>query len=66
MPTGFPQTSMGIGRFGVLPPNATTPRGGNYQSTEAAGEAPWYASGPFWVVVFLVVGYVLVFQTLKG
>jgi hypothetical protein len=28
-------------------------------------EAPWYASGPFWVLVFLVVGYLLVFQTLK-
>jgi hypothetical protein len=67
MPTGFPQTSMGVGRFGAIPPNATTPRGASIQSpTEAGVERPWYASGPFWVLVFLAVGYILVFQTLKG
>jgi hypothetical protein len=66
MPTGFPQASMGVGRFGVVPPNANAPRGSNPQSAEAAGEPAWYASGPFWVLVFLVVGYILVFQTLKG
>lgn len=66
MPIGIPQSSMGIGRFGVIPPNASAPRGNNPQSSEAAGDRPWYASGPTWVVVFLVVGYILVFQTLKG
>lgn len=65
--TGFPQSSMGVGRLGVIPPNATAPGGSNPQSATGSGvERPWYASGPFWVLVFLVVGYVLVFQTLKG
>jgi hypothetical protein len=55
------------GRFGVIPPNATTPRGSNPANpTDAGVEVPWYASGPIWVLVFLAVGYVLVFQTLKG
>jgi hypothetical protein len=64
---GIPQTSTGIGRFGVTPPNASSPRVGNTQSpTDAGVEVPWYASGPAWVLVFLVVGYILVFQTLKN
>lgn len=64
---GIPQTSTGIGRFGVTPPNASMPGGGNRQSSTDAGvDVPWYASGPTWVLVFLVVGYILVFRTLKG
>lgn len=64
-PIGIPQTSMGYaGRFGAG--NAVAPSGANPQSASAAGETPWYAGGPFWVLVFLVVGYILVFQTLKG
>jgi hypothetical protein len=55
------------GRFGGMTPNATMPRGSNPTNTVDAGvDVPWYASGPVWVLVFLVVGYVLVFQTLKG
>lgn len=64
---GFPQSSMGVGRFGQTPPNASAPRGNASANPVQAGvEVPWYASGPVWVVVFLVVGYILVFQTLKG
>ena len=63
---GIPGSSTGIGRFGVTPPNAYRPGGSNPQSPSDAGaEAPWYASGPTWVIVFLVVGYILVVQTLK-
>jgi hypothetical protein len=63
---GIPQTSTGIGRFGVSPPNGTAPRVGNTQSpTDAGVDVPWYASGPVWVIVFLAVGYILVVQTLK-
>jgi hypothetical protein len=65
-PGGFPQRAMKGGRLGGRPPNATAPSGSNPQSAQAAGERTWYASGPFWVIVFLVAGYVLVFQTLKG
>jgi hypothetical protein len=55
------------GRFGAMVPNATMPRGNKPSSpTDAGVDVPWYASGPVWVLVFLVVGYVLVFQTLKG
>lgn len=63
---GISQASMGVGRFGVTPPNATQPSGSRPQSSEAAGDVPWYASGPVWVLIFLIVGYILVFQTLKG
>jgi hypothetical protein len=64
---GIPHNSTGIGRFGVVPPNASAPRGANPASpTDAGVSVPWYASGPVWVLVFLAVGYVLVFQTLKG
>jgi len=64
---GVRQSSMGVGRFGVTPPNGIAPGGYNLQSpTEAGVETPWYASGPVWVLVFLVVGYILVFQTLKS
>ena len=64
---GIPHTSTGVGRFGVMPPNASMPRGNNPSSPSDSGaEVPWYASGPVWVLVFLGVGYVLVFQTLKG
>ena len=53
----------GINRFGVVgPANSVAPAGGNRVTSST--ETPWYASGPFWVLVFLVVGYVLVFQTL--
>jgi hypothetical protein len=54
----------GIGRFGVSgPANSAAPAGQN--RVTSSQETPWYASGPFWVLVFLVVGYILVFQTLK-
>ena len=59
------RTSM-IGRFGVIPSNSSMPSGSNPQNSEEAGDVPWYESGPVWVLVFLVVGYILVFRTLKG
>lgn len=65
MQTGIPQSSLGIGRFGVTVPNRMAPSGSNPQDTSEV-ETPWYASGPVWVLLFLVVGYILVFQTLKG
>lgn len=65
---GIPRTSMGFGgRFGMTPPNATAPGGSAMASPVQAGvDVAWYESGPFWVIVFLVVGYILVFQTLKS
>jgi hypothetical protein len=56
--------SNGIGRFGVSSPaNLVAPAGQNRVSNSQ--EVPWYESGPFWTLVFLVVGYILVFQTLR-
>lgn len=59
---------MGMGGgFGVRPPNATAPGGSNIASPVSAGvDVAWYASGPFWVLIFLALGYILVFQTLKS
>ena len=63
---GIPQNSMG-NRYAATLGNGTAPRVGNSQSpTDAGVEAPWYASGPTWVLIFLIVGYILVFQTLKN
>jgi hypothetical protein len=63
---GIPQNNV-MGRFGVRPPNSSMPSGANPASPSDSGVAvPWYASGPVWVLVFLAVGYILVFQTLKG
>ena len=57
--------SNGISRFGVAGPvNSTAPAGANRVNNDP-GDTKWYESGPFWVLVFLVVGYILVFQTLK-
>jgi hypothetical protein len=61
---GIPQASLGVGRFGVTPPNAVAPSGSNDVTGDP--EPRWYESGPLWVLIFLVVGYILVFQTLKG
>jgi hypothetical protein len=45
------------------PPNRSAPApGGGARSPDSVA---FWESGPFWVLVFLVVGYVLVFQTLK-
>lgn len=56
---------MGMGRFGVTPPNLRAPSGS--QTVDTSGvETPWYLSGPVWVLLFLIVGYILVFQTLRG
>lgn len=63
---GISAGAMGLGRFGVTPPNTGAPSGSNSVDAGAAGEVPWYASGPVWVVVFLVVGYLLTRQTLRG
>lgn len=59
------RTSM-LGRFGVVPSNSTRPAGSNPQNPQEAGDVAWYESGPVWVILFLVVGYILVFRTLKG
>lgn len=56
-------TRPGSGMAGVFPPNRSAPSPGG--SARDPGSVPFYESGPFWVVVFLVVGYVLVFQTLR-
>ena len=54
----------GIGRFGVAgPANSVVPAGQN--RVTSSPDTPWYASGPVWTLVFLVVGYILVFHTLK-
>jgi hypothetical protein len=58
--------SNGIGRFGVSgPPNRSAPAGGNPVTSNNTGVTKWYESGPLWVLIFLVVGWVLVYQTVK-
>lgn len=55
----------GINRFGVSGPvNATAPSGANGVSN-APGDVKVWESGPFWVLVFLGVGYIMVFKTLR-
>jgi hypothetical protein len=56
--------SNGIGRFGVSGPGNQLAPAGNGQARDPS-QIPWYSSGPFWTMVFLIVGYVLVFQTLR-
>jgi hypothetical protein len=57
--------SNGISRFGAQgPSNGMAPAGNNTQRDPNA--TPWYASGPFWVLMFLAIGYLMVTQTLKG
>lgn len=51
------------GRFGGF--NNAKPSGANPVNNSDV-DVPWYASGPAWVIVFLIAGYILVFQTLKG
>jgi hypothetical protein len=56
--------SNGMSRFGVSGPvNSIAPAGANRVTNSQ--DVAWYESGPFWVLVFLAVGYILVFQTLK-
>jgi len=63
MPDGV-GISSGLGRWGVSgPPNRGTPTG--IMPINNSMDVPWYESGPLWVLVFLAVGYVLVFQTLR-
>jgi hypothetical protein len=56
---GLPAASGGMGRYGQAlgAPSPAGPGG--------AAERPFLGSGPFWVLVFLAVGYILVFQTLR-
>lgn len=55
----------GIGRFGVSgPPNRSAPAGAN-PVTNDAGSTKWWESGPLWVLIFLIVGWILVYQTVK-
>jgi hypothetical protein len=57
--------SNGINRFGAPnPPNRSAPAGAN-TVTSSPDDTPWWEAGPLWVLVFLVVGYILVFQTLR-
>jgi len=55
----------GISRFGVAGPVNSSAPGGSNRVSNSPGDVKFYESGPFWVIVFLVVGYVLVFQTLR-
>jgi len=56
--------SSGISRFGAQgPANIMTPGGAN--PVTGNPQRQWYESGPFWTFVFLAVGYILVYRTLK-
>ena len=61
MGIGIPNGVISYGASG--PPNRSAPSGTARVSN--SNETPWYEGGPLWVLIFLVVGYVLVFQTLK-
>lgn len=57
--------SNGMNRYGVTgPANRGMPAGNNAVSDPDSKQ--WYESGPFWTLVFLLVGYMLVFQTLRS
>jgi len=56
--------SQGLTRFGGFGPPNRNP-GQTVSPVSDATSTPWWQSGPVWVMVFLIVGYVLVFQTLK-
>lgn len=57
-----------IDRYGKMLPNSSKPSGANainpINSPGVAG-IPFYESGPFWVLVFLTVGYILVYRTIR-
>lgn len=60
---------MTLSRFGTMVPNYNAPGGGNpvalgVQSGDAAAIS-WYESGPFWMILFLVAGYILVYRTIR-
>ena len=56
--------SNGINRWGVSgPSNQISPSG--ITGVTQPSDVPWYESGPLWVLIFLAVGYILVFQTLR-
>jgi hypothetical protein len=58
--------SNGIGRFGVTgPPNRVAPAGGNPVTSDTGKTTKWYESGPVWTLGFLVVGWFLVYQTVR-
>ena len=53
----------GMNRFGGSNTSPAAPT-----MTSAANDADatrWYESGPFWVMIFLVSGYILVYRTLR-
>ena len=55
--------SPGINRFGGTTSGAAGPI-----MTSTANQADatrWYESGPFWVLIFLVAGYILVYRTIR-
>lgn len=55
--------SPGLNRFGGTSTSPAAP-----SSTSAANQADstrWYESGPFWVMIFLFSGYILVYRTLR-
>jgi len=57
--------SNGINRFGVSGPvNSSAPAGSKGITGDPGVQ--WYEAGPVWVLIFLVVGYILVRQTLRG
>jgi hypothetical protein len=57
---GLPAASGGMGRYAQALGASAAPAGPG-----GAAERPFLGSGPFWVLVFLAVGYILVFQTLR-
>jgi hypothetical protein len=56
---GLPSAAGSMGRYGQAL-GAPSPAGQGGQA-----ERPFLGSGPFWVLAFLFVGYILVFQTLR-
>lgn len=59
LPSVGMSTGQAMGRYAQ--PLAEPGPGGTANATRG-----FIGSGPFWVLAFLVVGYILVFQTLRG
>jgi hypothetical protein len=54
-----------LNRFGGYSPGATAATTPAVQAANEAENVRWYESGPFWTIMFLIVGYILVYRTLR-
>lgn len=54
-----------LNRFGGYGAGATASTNSASAAAQDAEATKWYESGPFWTIVFLFVGYILVYRTIR-